>query len=134
MTIGLKQETGDGKPLTGWTIMFISFDFMRRLMFAFIITIAGQFEMQWLQLMLLMYLNQFYIMYIIHQRVYYETNQQIIETLNEIIILLTIYHFFCFTDFVSDIEVRSIFVGYSMLFMTGLNMTVNFTPICFSLL
>ena len=51
--------------------------------------------------------------------------------MNEIIILLTIYHFFCFTDFVTDVETRAFVVGYSMLMMTGLNMAVNFTPILY---
>ena len=43
--------------------------------------------------------------------------------------MITIYHMFCFTDFVSSIETRSNFVGYSMLMTTILNMAINLVPI-----
>lgn len=58
-----------------------------------------------------------------------EKKTQIIETLNEIIVMLTIYHFFCFTNFVSDPGIRTGFLSNSMLLMTGLNMTVNLLPV-----
>ena len=58
-----------------------------------------------------------------------EKKTQIIETLNEIIVMLTIYHFFCFPNFVSDSSIRSGFLSNSMLLMTGLNMTVNLLPV-----
>ena len=79
--------------------------------------------------MSLMYLNQFYTMFILYTKTYNDSKTQKIETLNEIIVLLTIYHFFCFTNFVTDVETRSTFVSYSMLGMTGLNMVVNLAPV-----
>ena len=84
--------------------------------------------------MSLMYLNQFYTMFILYTKTYNDSQTQKIETLNEIIILLTIYHFFCFTDFVTDVETRSTFVSYSMLGMTGLNMIVNLAPVVVDLM
>ena len=57
-----------------------------------------------------------------------------IESLNEIIVMLTIYHFFCFTHFVRDAAVRSGFVSSSMIMMTVLNMSVNLVPVAFEVL
>ena len=78
-----------------------------------------------------MYMNQLYTMFTIYNRVFENHRTQVIENLNEIIILATIYHLFCFTDFVGDPETRSIFVGISMLMMTMINMAINLIPVGF---
>ena len=84
--------------------------------------------------MLLMYLNQFYTMFILYTKTYNDKKTQRIETINEIIVLLTVYHFLCFTNFVADVDTRSGFVSYSMLGMTGLNMIVNLVPVIVEML
>ena len=76
-----------------------------------------------------MYLNQFYTMYTCYNRLFESYRTQIIENFNEIIIMLTIYHMFCFTDFVPNGETRAMFVGISMLMMTVINMLVNLVPV-----
>ena len=43
--------------------------------------------------------------------------------------MLTVYHFFCFTDFVFDVDTRAKYVGLSMVGITVLNMAVNLIPI-----
>ena len=52
-----------------------------------------------------------------------------ISNLNEIITLLTVYHLFCFTDFVSSNETKAVAVGNSMMFITLINLIVNIGPI-----
>ena len=42
--------------------------------------------------------------------------------------------FFCFTNFVADVDTRSGFVSYSMIGMTGLNMVVNLVPVTIEML
>lgn len=109
-------------------------DFSRRLLFAYIVTVLIQPDRSWLQLILLMYLNQSYTMFILFTKTYEDRHTQIIETLNEIIVMLTIYHFFCFTHFVRDAAVRFGFVSSSMIMMTVLNMSVNLIPVAFEIL
>ena len=77
----------------------------------------------------MLYLNQFYTMFVVYTQMFEEKKTQMKETLNEIIVMLTIYHFFCFTNFVSDPSIRAGFLSYSMLLMTCLNMTVNLLPV-----
>ena len=43
--------------------------------------------------------------------------------------MLTVYHFFCFTDFVQDTATRAHYVGPSMVGITAVNMAVNLIPI-----
>ena len=50
------------------------------------------------------------------------------------IILLTIYHLFCFTDFVPEAETRASFVGLTLVGMTFINMGVNLLPLAFKAL
>ena len=73
-------------------------------------------------------------MFILFTKTYEDKNTPIIETLNEIIVMLTIYHFFCFTHFVGDAAVRSGFVSSSMIMMTVLNMSVNLVPVAYEIL
>ena len=75
-------------------------DFARRLLFAYIITVLINPRRVWLQLMLLMFLNQFFTMFIMYTKTHSDKKAHRIESMNEIVIMLTIYHFFCFTDFV----------------------------------
>ena len=49
--------------------------------------------------------------------------------LNEIITVLSVYHLFCFTEFVLDGETKAVAVGNSMIFITFLNLIVNIAPI-----
>ena len=50
------------------------------------------------------------------------------------IILLTIYHLFCFTDFVPEAETRASFVGLTLVGMSFINMGVNLLPLAFKAL
>ena len=77
---------------------FILFNFGRRAIMAAVIVYGTKYP--WAQLMTVMYLNQFYMMYTIYHRIYISQKDQIISNLNEIVTLLTVYHLFCFTDFV----------------------------------
>ena len=81
-----------------------------------------------------MYLNQFYVMFIVYNNLFVTRRNRIIQSLNEVIVLLTVYHLFCFTDFVQDAEARSVAVGNSMLGMTFLNLAVNLVPVLVDLL
>ena len=81
-----------------------------------------------------MYINQFYMMFTMYNRIFSNKREQVLASLNEIIILLTIYHLFCFTDFVSDGETRSLAVGNSLLGMTAINLAVNLFPIVYDLI
>ena len=100
---------------------------MRRLLLAVIICFSTKYN--WLQLMLCMWLNQFYTMFVVHVRLQDCYSAQVVEELNEIIIMLTVYHFFCFTDFVQDTGARANYVGLSMVSITVMNMAVNLIPI-----
>ena len=91
-------------------------------------------EWAWLQVMLCMYLNQAYTMFTAYNRIYEEKQTHLITNINEIIILLTIYHLFCFTNFVPDAETRASFVGISMVSVTFVIMIVNLSPIVFNTL
>ena len=79
--------------------------------------------------MIVMYLNQAYMMFVIYHKVYADPKSRMIANLNEIIILLTIYHLFCFTNFVPNGETQYYFVGNSMILMTYLNLTINLGPL-----
>jgi hypothetical protein len=114
--------------LKRWTITtFILFDFARRLIMAIIIVHVDIYP--WAQLMIVMYLNQAYMMFTIYHKVYADPKQRMISNLNEIITLLTIYHLFCFTNFVPDAETQYYYVGNSMIMMTYLNLVINLGPI-----
>jgi len=106
---------------------FILFDFARRLTMAMVIVHVEIYP--WAQLMILMYVNQAYMMFTIYNKVYADPKLRIIGNLNEIITLLTIYHLFCFTNFVQSGETQYHYVGNSMIFMTFLNLIVNLGPL-----
>ena len=76
-----------------------------------------------------MYLNQAYTMFVVNNLLYEDKKKQIISIINEITILLTIYHFFCFTDFVADADTKDTFVGITMVGLTFVNMGVNLIPL-----
>lgn len=69
------------------------------------------------------------MMFTIYHKVYADPKQRMISNLNEIITLLTIYHLFCFTNFVPNGETQYYFVGNSMIMMTYLNLIINLGPI-----
>ena len=73
-------------------------------------------------------------MFTAYNRIYEEKQTHLITNINEIIILLTIYHLFCFTNFVPDAETRASFVGISMVSVTFVIMIVNLAPIVFNTL
>ena len=50
----------------------------------------------------------------------------LVEMGHEIVIILIMYHMFCFTEFVPDPEVRHI-IGYSVVFITFLHLMVFYT-------
>ena len=79
--------------------------------------------------MIVMYLNQAFMMFTIYNKMYADPKQQSISNLNEIITLLTIYHLFCMTNFVPNAETRYSFVGNSMIMMTFLNLLINLGPV-----
>ena len=81
-----------------------------------------------------MYLNQAFTMYMLHNLFYAERRRNIIEVINECIILLTVYHLFCLTDFVTDVETRANFVGLTMIGVTFLNLGVNLLPLTYEAL
>ena len=56
--------------------------------------------------------------------------QNTLELMNECFVLLTIYHFFCFTDFVSDYENKD-WVGISLIAFTVLNLGINLAVVCY---
>ena len=70
-------------------------------------------------------------MYVSYVDLFNTKRRQVIEELNEILIMLTVYHFFCFTDFVQDVSTRTKYVGLSMVGITLLNMAVNLIPILY---
>ena len=106
--------------------VFLLFSFTRRALMAYIIVHIPHL---WAQLMLCMYINQAYMMFVVYFRLFYDKKEWIIQCLNEIIVLLTIYHLFAFTDWVTDPWMKTYFIGYSMVGMTGLNMLVNLVPL-----
>ena len=106
---------------------FILFDFARRLAMAFVIVHVTTYP--WAQLMFVMYLNQFYMMFTTYFRIFEERRSQVISNINEIITLLTVYHLFCFTDIVPNGETRALAVGRSMMGITFFNLLVNLGPI-----
>ena len=69
------------------------------------------------------------MMYTINNRIYISKKDQVISNLNEIITLLTVYHLFCFTDFVDSNETKAFAVGNSMMFITLINLIINIGPI-----
>ena len=106
--------------------MYMAISFLRRLLFAFIIVFFS--ENLWLQLLLCMYMNQAYLMFLAYTRIFASQKIFAIEILNEIVILLTVYHIYCFTDFVSDPYVRSNYIGWSIIIATILNFIINLLP------
>ena len=106
---------------------FISLDFVRRLSMALMIVLVPIYP--WAQLMFVMYLNQLVMMFTIFHKVYADRKNRIIGNLNEIITLLTVYHLFCFTNFVPSGEVKSWLVGNSMISLTFLNLVINLGPV-----
>ena len=58
--------------------------------------------------------------------VYREPKTRRIEQFNEWTIMLCAYHYFGFSDFVDDPEVRY-YVGYSLILVTIVNLVVNIT-------
>ena len=83
----------------------------------------------WAQVMLCMYINQAHMMFVFYNRLYEDKQEWVIQCLNEIIVVLTIYHLFCFTDWVDDLWTKQMIVGFSMIGMTGLNMGINLGPL-----
>ena len=65
---------------------------------------------------------------------YVEKSRNVISNINEVIILLTIYHLFCFTDFVPEAETRASFVGLTLVGLSFINLGVNLLPLAFKAL
>ena len=74
-----------------------------------------------------MYINQFFLMFIMYNRIFKSKYEQVMSNINEIIILLTVYHLFCFTYFVPDALTREV-VGTSLISLTVLNFLINLLP------
>jgi len=53
-----------------------------------------------------------------------------LELMNECFLLVTIYHFFCFTDYVSDYTVKDQ-VGVSLIVFTLSNLVLNLATVCY---
>ena len=73
-------------------------------------------------------------MFIMYNTLYEDKQRNFISCMNEVIILLTIYHLFCFTDFVPNAETRASFVGLSLVGMSFINMGVNLLPLAYKAL
>ena len=73
-------------------------------------------------------------MFIMYNTLYEDKQRNVISHINEVIILLTIYHLFCFTDFVPNAETRASFVGLTLVGMSFINMGVNLLPLAFKAL
>ena len=67
----------------------LAVDYLRRFLLAFIITLL--YERKFAQLLLIMYINQAYMTNLAYTRIYADRKILVIEILNEIIILLTVY-------------------------------------------
>ena len=124
----MKKERND-ENVTLVLIAETMISFARKLLLAFIIIQLT--EQVWLQVMLCMYLTQAYTMFSMYNCLYEERIRNITSNINEVIILLTIYHLFCFTDFVKDVSTRD-YVGQTMVGLTFANMSFNLIPIVFS--
>jgi len=113
--------------LKGTTIStLVIFSFARRASMAVIIV---HIPYMWAQVMLMMYINQAYMMFVVYYRLYEDKKEWVIQCLNEIIIVITVYHLFCLTDWVTDLWIKQMVVGISMISMTGLNMGINLGPL-----
>ena len=74
-------------------------------------------------------MNQAYLMHLASERLFSDYRIQFIEILNEIVLILTIYLIYCFTDYIQDPYTRATYVGSLMLLMTAWNMAINLAPV-----
>ena len=79
-----------------------------------------------------MFINQFYLMFVMYNMLFLRPRDRVVETVNEIFILLTMYHLFMFTDAV-DADVRGNVIGNSAVALTFLNIAVNLGPVAIDL-
>ena len=79
-----------------------------------------------------MFINQFYLMFVMYNMLFLRPRDRVVEALNEIFIILTMYHLFMFTDAV-DAGVRGNVIGNSAVALTFLNITVNLVPVTIDL-
>ena len=84
--------------------------------------------------MLCMYIAEFFAMFSVYYRHFEDKKQYVIENINEIIVLFTIYHLFCFTRFVPNGYEKAYIVGFSLLALTLTNMVANLGPVTFEIL
>lgn len=61
---------------------------------------------------------------------YKQTIQNYQEVINEVTVLISAYHLFCFTEWIYDFE-RRFELGWSLIFTILLNVLVNLTILCF---
>lgn len=80
--------------------------------------------------MLMTLTSVFVIVIFGYSNIYYLARDRHLELFNEATILCCIYHYYLFTDFVPDPEVRYT-IGYSLIGFTFLNFVVNFIVMCY---
>lgn len=101
---------------------FFSIYCYRRLLWAILIVFAG--NTPYAQVMLVTFSCTVVLILMGYSYVYREPKQSRLEYFNEFSLIICTYHYYCFTDFVDDPEVRYK-VGYSLILVTLINLAVN---------
>ena len=105
---------------------FIFIQFARRSVQAFIV--LWFYTRPVFQIVLTLVLNLLYSTFIFHARVYRSKQDQFFESLNEVVVLLTIYCLMMFTGFVTEAKMTDTF-GLVMICLTIGNFAINTIPI-----
>ena len=104
---------------------------MRRILLSLVIVYCIDFV--WLQLAALNLLVLPYLMFIVHYLPFDTKLATSLAIINEICLLLLMYHLFMFTDFVTDAD-RKMELGWVVLLITCLGILINLGAILVSTL
>ncbi len=102
--------------------VFISLFCYRRLFQALLIVFVAQYPSLQVQSMTLQLIMV--VMIFGHISAHRTRKNRLMEYFNECVLVLCVYHYFCFTAFVPDAEAR-FFIGYSLIAVTAFNIAVN---------
>ena len=127
----LSQQLNSARGIKKRTIaIYIFVNFARRIALAYVIAST---DLNYLgQLLVCMFINQFYLTFVMYNMLFLSPRDRFVETSNEIFIILTMYHLFMFTDAI-DAELRGNVCGNSVVALTFLNIAVNLAPVVFDL-
>ena len=104
--------TGINRKYTPYSLYWYPIWIYRRLLFILIPLCFQDYPA--IQIMLLVFMTVFYVMYYCGNRPHARKEQVVIEAGNEILMIVLMYHLFCFTGFIESKEIQ-FGIGYSFL-------------------